>query len=230
MTVEPLRSDAPPKLVSTLFVQRGSVGCHVGILRRADEGSTFRLLHQAWHYETLDQTLDAYLDSGEPVWWVQPGLDDDESADLRTHAALVATRLTAGAIPYAFAARDASFARDGTLNLGESIGLTCATFVTRVFDSARIKLIREATWDTGRTAARAEEDTKAQETLVEYLKKSGDPERTRHGQRVGGEVGCTRVRAEEVAASVSFNDRPVEFARAERAGAALLARVSTDVS
>jgi hypothetical protein len=219
--VEVLQPEAPPGVDAAVFLHTGPVGAHVGVLYRASDEGEQRLVHQAWHHDSRVDEIPVYAtESGLPLWWVPPGLDQDELADLRSHAALVARRLRDGEIPYAFDPKDASVRSDGFVSLGRSLGLTCATFVMKVFEFARVQLLRGETW-TQRSPERRSEDEAAQRALVGYLHREA-PE---HAARIEREVGCIRIRAEEVAAASGFEQRPVPFADAEAAGRSLLGAI-----
>jgi len=154
--------------------------------------------------------------------WVQPGLDAYEQAALRAYAVRVAAALPAGGLPYGFPPGPAGFGPDGSVDLGESVGLTCSTFVTRLFDAAKVPLLQEATWASNRTAERVQEDTAVQEHLVAWLARGHAPDAARQAERLKSSIGSPRIRAEEVAAASSFTNRPVDFDTVEPAGRELL--------
>ncbi len=221
--VSPLTPVAMPSVDAALFLHRSPVGAHVGVAYRASDKGNVKLLHQAWHYDSRNEDAASYLAGFEhPVWWVQPGLDEDELADLCAHAELVGRRLRDGALPYAFDPKNSSVGDDGAVALGDSLGLTCATFVLRVFDAARVELLLTESWNTARSSTRLADDERAQRKLVAYLRREA-PE---HAAKVEREVGCTRIRAEEVAAASGMESRPVSFVDAALEGARLLAIVS----
>lgn len=199
-------------------VMPGAVGAHVGLLYHAAHPRMYRHLHLEWHFRLRS-------DSAPPAasFWVNPGLDEFESSDVSASARLIWERHEDGRIPYGFSP-DAHFDRAGTLTLGESRGLTCATFVLRVFEHANVPLVETITWDEGRTAERRQEDEAAQARLVSYLR--AREESRSHAELVAGEIGCTRVRAEEVAAASGMTGRPVQFLRAEPVGRQVLREVA----
>jgi hypothetical protein len=200
------------------------VGAHVGFVYAANDDGARRVLHQAWHHDTRDEALADFLaDSStpHPRLWVDPSLDVDEQNDLRAMVALVASKISTNQLPYALQRRDATVAVDGGVVLGTSLGLTCATFVTAVFAAAGVSLLDDSSWEA-RDDARVAEDDDAQRRIAEGLM-SRD---RNHAQRVRAEVGCTRVRAEEVAAASGMAPRPVRFVEACVHGAALRARLA----
>ncbi len=208
-------SSVAPAEDAVVTVMKGAVGAHVGLHYRADHGGSRRHLHLAFHFLLKDE-------SAPPAesHWVVPSLDELALADLRSSARLIARRHADGLVPYAFQKADATFERTGALTLNASRGLTCATFLSLVFQHAGISLLDEPTWDHGRSALRIEEDKAAQELLVSYLRRT--PGATDHAALVEREVGCARVRAEEVAAASGMTHHPVSFARAEPEGRRLL--------
>ena len=230
MNVCSLVPHPPPKVVAALFVQRGSVGAHVGVLH-ADDAGTLMLLHQAWHHVSLHEKLEDCLADPEQdsLFWVPPGLDEDEQNDLRAHAVLVAKRFHEGGLPYAFAPKNAVVGPDGRVNLGESYGLTCATFVILLFKAAHIPLVDEATW-LQRTPVREAEDRHVQEQIVDWLAQRGKEENIRQADCIAAEVGSVRIRAEEVAGASSCASRPINFMTAETLGKNVLAALANDMS
>lgn len=219
-----LDGNSLPGYPAAAVVHPSIVGAHVALLYQSDDSGSRRLLHQAWHHKTCDDDPRAYAHQAKvALQWVPPGLDDDELNDLRTHAALVAKHIRARTIPYAIAVRNAAFLSDGSVALGESLGLTCATFLLALFEAARVKLLALGSWDTDRTPERREEDEAAQRLIVSHLQ-GYDPE---HARLVEQDVGCTRVRAEEVAAASGVTERPADFARVEPEGRSVLSRLLT---
>jgi hypothetical protein len=199
---------------AVVTVSSGPVGAHVGILYLADDEGNCCHLHLAWHY-VLENVPNPPNDS----FWVEPEVDSYALSDVGASARLIAKRYEDGRIPYAFRPTGAMFAEDGTLQLHGSRGLTCATFVLRVFDHAQATLIDEQTWDI-RSAKRREQDERVQKKLVDYL--SRDPKSREHAKLVAEEIGCTRFRAEEVAAASGLQRHPIAFVRAEKAGRLVL--------
>lgn len=203
-----------PTESAVVTVMVGAVGAHVGILYRTDDAGSWRHLHLAFHFRLRNE-------SGAPhdAHWVVPQLDEIALADLSQSAWLIAQRHADGRVPYAFRS-GARFEPGGTLTLNQSLGLTCSTFVSLVFAHAGIPLIEEATWEVARSAERQVEDIAAQDRLVSYLRR--DPDARQHAERVAAEIGCTRVRAEEVAAASGMTGHPIPFARAEPEGRRVL--------
>jgi len=218
----PLRTfGARPDAVAVVWASAGATGAHVGVWYLRDEDDAGRVLHLAWHYELRE---DDFPPDG--AVWIASTLDENAANDLHASAVLIG-RHREGRVPYALANAGAKFAVDGTLDLNRSLGMTCAEFVLLVFEHAGIELISRRTWEN-LSAVRVEEDARAQEKLVSILRK-GTAEARLQATRIEHQVGaCTRIRAEEVAASSGLAPQPVEFSRAELAGRAILARVSAE--
>ncbi len=208
---------------AVVTVMPSVVGAHVGILYRIDRAGSRRHLHLAFHFDLRDEP-------GAPgdAHWVVPHLDEIALADLGQSAWLIARSHENGRVPYAFRKSSARFESGGTLTLNQSLGLTCSTFVSLVFAHAGIPLLEEGTWDLARSAERRLEDTAAQLRLVGYLRRT--PDAQEHADRVAAEIGCTRVRAEEVAAASGMTGHPIPFARAEPEGRRVLEAIQATSS
>jgi hypothetical protein len=198
--------DAHPSIASVVLM-KGAAGLHCGIFYHSGD-ATCRVLHLAFHYRLrCDVELEGW-------GYVLPEIDDVELRVLAGHCALLA--VTRPAIPYGFSFGKSRFEDDGKFvpAPGES-GLTCTTFVMKVFEWARIPLLDTARWEE-----RAE-DVEAQRLLVEMLREDGaSPE---HVAAVEREVGLARYRSEEVAAASACRARPMGFRDAAERGAIVLA-------
>lgn len=214
------RASVSPTKDAVVSVMKGAVGAHIGLLYLANDDGMRRHLHLAFHYRLAD-------DPGPPddAFWVEPYLDELELADIRASARLIARRQQEGRIPYAFQPRDACFNASGALQLNSSRGLTCATFVLLVFEHASITLLDATTWEGGRSVDRTREDDEAQAALVSILREY--PEGRLQAELVAGEIGCTRIRAEEVAAASGMVGRPISFAGAEPQGRLIIEEIRT---
>lgn len=188
----------------------GAVGLHTGLLFRAADGET-RVLHLAMHLR---------LESGTCEKWVcaDPGLDAIELDSVAGFCTLLNARRPR--LPYGFRLGESRLDESGRFVAGANeTGLTCATFVVAVFEWAKVPLIDVSTWEV-RT-----DDQEAQRELVEVLARSRDATKE-HIAAVKREVGCIRVRAEEVAASSTMSVRPVSFTDAAQIGKEVLAEFS----
>ncbi len=204
-----------PVVDAVVTVMKSPVGAHVGLLHVADDDGARSHLHMAWHFRLKNEPAPA-----SEAFWVEPRFDDLELADVGTSARLIARRHEDGRVPYGFPLADARFDTEGSLELNQSYGLTCATFVILIFAHAGITLLDAATWDRDRSDARKREDLAAHTFLVDELRKN--PESLEHAELVAANVTCTRIRAEEVAAASGMTVPPVAFARAEPQGRRML--------
>ena len=194
-------------LVAVLLVP-GAIGLHVGVWLHLGGAPVF--LHLAWH---LDLRCEA---PSEPAWWVVPQLSRAAQLLVSRRAAMVAVAHERGEVPYALNGRDVRFDDQGALLLGGRHGLTCASFVAVLFESAGVPLVDIDTWNQ-RDAARLAEDEDAQRRLVAALRQ----EHPEQAERVAPEIGCARLRPEEVAAASGMEPRPVAFPAAAAAGASV---------
>ena len=197
-----------------------SVHTHAGVLYQRAEDNAVRHLHLAWHHNLRD-------DSGLPgkTGWIEPTLSASVLDDVVFIAGLIAKRTENGTVPYGLALEGASLDDRGVVVFDGEQGLTCATFVMIVFAKVGVALLDRQTWVTGPDAARRAEDGKHQAALVAALRRTSGAQQ--HAERVSKEVGCTRFRAEEVAAATACSPQPVPYAVAEPAGRALLPHVKS---
>lgn len=204
------RVSTRPRQAAVVTVMEGLVGAHVGLdYQDADDEGARRHLHLAWHLRLENVPVPP-----ADAFWVEPRLPEAQLDDVAVAAHLIARQQEDGRVPYAFNPADARFDPDGTLQLNHSLGLTCATFVVRVFERAGIELLDTITWSQDRPVERQREDEDAQKALVMYLRR----ESRSHADLVEGQVGCTRIRAEEVAAASGMTGHPIPFMRAEPQG------------
>ena len=186
---------------------------HCGVIYRDAENQT-KYLHLAWHLELENEDV---LPKG---WWVLPTADEDALEDLATLAERVAEAHNDKKIPYAFERADARISKRNRIYLGKSYGLTCASFVALLFEKVGLPLVDLAEWGTGRSEKRIAEDSAVQERLVESLRHKY-PEQA---ALIQSEVGCARLRSEEIAAASGMSPQPLGIQRAE-AGAVIVWRV-----
>lgn len=171
-----------------------------------------RFLHLAWHLELRNEVV-----PDRDAWWVLSSLGRAQRLAVVGAAQLLAERYVDGAVPYGFALAGVAVWDDGTLDLAGGSGLTCASFLAVLHAAAQAPLVDLPTWEQ-RTEQRRDQDKEVQQRLVTYLAKQHPVQ----AQRVRAEVGCTRLRSEEVASASGLRDRPAEFATCEAAGRALL--------
>jgi hypothetical protein len=176
---------------------------HTGILHKEEVSDEARLAHLAWHNQLKNgQPKDDYL-------WVDPPIPQRRARQVAARCRQI-LRANYRGIPYAFSPPNDCFDLEtGSLLLGPSrVGLTCASFVLAVFDSAGIRLADYDTWPRQRAG-----DFEWQKHVIEQLQEDGaSPE---HIALVKDEMGATRYRPEEVAACAAANQVPCPFSVAD---------------
>lgn len=109
------------------------------------------------------------------------------------------------AIPFALSGWESVFeVKSGHLILrGNAVGLTCSSFVMAVFLSVGISLIDFGKWPN------REDDEPNQNRLVSLLEKvKANPS---HINAVRAQIGCVRIKPEEVAVSVQSPTLPADY-------------------
>jgi len=214
------------------------VGAHVALWYSCEPPGSRRLLHQAWHYLTCDDTPAEFLARGHgcgPVVMVVPTLDEDEGEHLRLMCIVVAQRLrkTRG-IGYAIDSHDVKLRLDGSFDMGASRGVTCATFVLKIFQALSIPFLLENTWKEITDQDRLNEDKTAHKAVVAGLRATARKTTDRqdreeieeHARAIEAEIDAPRVRAEEIAAASGLTPRPGTYATVEPPGRAVLCAVN----
>lgn len=206
-----------------VVAHKSPVGAHVALWYRSGSTGGRRLLHHAWHYLTCDDTPAEFLARGQgggPVVTVVPTLDEDEAEHLRLMCMIVAQRLkTTGGIGYALNSQDVRIREDGTFDLGASRGVTCATFILKIFQALSLPLLIEKTWADITDPGRLLDDRNAYKTIVAGLLAIA-------GKKTDRQFETPRIRAEEVAAASGLTPRPGPYATVEPPGRAVLRAVN----
>lgn len=191
-------------------------GLHAGVVYRIDDEDE-QYLHLEWHLKLRRQV------PPPEGFFVESALKRAKRLAVANQAAVVAEKYTNGAVPFGFGLVGVTMLSDGSIELNGSSGLTCASFVAVLHESAGAALILPESWDE-RSQRRLREDESAQEGLVAHLRRDNHH---KQAERLEREVGCTRVRSEEIAASSGLPHRPVDFSAAEPAGRDVLAQLDT---
>lgn len=205
---------------AVVFVMKGVVGAHVGIDYSDAEGAR-RHIHLAGHHRLTDEPM--HMDGRA---WVETQIDELMLQDVATVARQIARKHAEHRIPYGFDLKGPDFDAQGRLDLKGGLGLTCATFVLKVFARGRVELLSLASWNSDRSDARIQEDNDAQHELIKTFRHRDEA----HFARVEAQVGSTRVRAEEVAAASTLANLPAPYAEVEPLGRALLDAVQAALS
>lgn len=176
---------------------------HIGFVYK-DADDNVRLLHLRWHYElSNDEFSNEYL-------WLELPIDPINKMHLATVCSLIVTSNVQG-IPYSLGLGDSNFTETGNFVAQNSYaGLTCATFVMRVFDSQRLPIIDLDKWKHRKS------DKKWQRQILQklelWLKHKNYEEKYIHGylayQNRLINAGCARYKPEEVAAASAMESPP----------------------
>lgn len=171
---------------------------HCGVVHQL-ESDPARLLHLEWHARLADvpwPPSDEYL-------WVPLRLHA-----IRRDAVIAKCRLIATARPsisYGVQFDGARFLENGLVQYqGSTHGMTCATFVLAVLDSAGVPLLKTADWKS------RPEDAAWHDWIVAQLRKTAGVSKA-HADNVAAEKGCARFRPEEVAGACAGSRRPLGF-------------------
>lgn len=197
-------------------------GPHAAILYRSAEGRP-KFLHLAWHRVLRDE---GFAGQEQEFVSVEPNLERDDRVALAAYCRRIAlANMARRAIPYNLRYEPGTtFDPDtGDFLLPEgATGLSCATFVVQVFRSAGLPILDASTWPPARP-----KDRERQRTLIEWLRDYPDP---RHrdpiqADRLEAEVGCPRIRPEEVAGACLEDEIPAGFEQCEPNGCFLIGLV-----
>jgi hypothetical protein len=157
----------------------------------------------AWHNQLKNgQPKDAYL-------WIDPPIPTRRARQVAARCRQILRENTRG-IPYAFSPPNDCFdIETGGFLFGPSrVGLTCASFVLAVFDSAGVRLADYATWPQTRA-----DDVQWQQSVIRQLEEDGaEPE---HIAFINNESGAVRYRPEDVAGCAAADQLPCPFDIAE---------------
>ncbi len=191
-------------------------GTHVGVAYRGPEG-TEQFLHFCFH---LDLENEDFAPSRSRYVCVVPNLHRAELVALAGFCRRVYRANARGVIPYnlAYEAGTMLDPDTGDLVIAENgTGMTCATFVVHLFRSLGIPIIDMTDWPAGRPG-----DRERQEELVRMLATHPSPEYMAHAARIRGQIGCPRVRPEEVAGACLEDVLPAAFEQCESNGRTIL--------
>lgn len=203
-----------------IFITRTGAGTHTGILFQ--DRDILKILDLQWHNRLRAATCS--MGGGSPPH-VVPKLEPEEVHDVRGMCRLVCERHQDGQrIPYAFGMRS-WFNHAGNIVLGDGYGLTCSTFVVKIFAAVGVNLVSHDEWP------KRPEDVERQSELIELMKKGAPgvpPVPTDHISRVESELPCFRIRPEEISGAALFDVYPVNFPDSELAGKWLIRQIGLD--
>ena len=187
--------------VAIAVVARGQH--HVGLLHQEEVLDEVRLAHLAWHHQLKNsQPKDAYL-------WINPPIPTRRARQVAARCRQI-LRANRRGIPYAFSPPNDCFdAETGRFLFGPTrVGLTCASFVLAVFDSAGIRLAEYGSWPPRRAG-----DVEWQQSVLRQLEEAASD--AEHITFVRNEIGAVRYRPEDVAGCAAADQVPCPFHVAE---------------
>jgi hypothetical protein len=190
-------------------------GPHAAIVYRSAEGP-LKILHLAWHRDLREGD---FASQHERYICVRPNLERDDSVALAGYC----RRIFKGSarhngIPYNLRYDlETRFDPDtGDLILpSEASGLNCATFVVQVFRSSGNPILDGTSWPPPRP-----KDIERQRLLVDFMRSNPDSRHRNPEQAdiMSREIGCPRIRPEEVAGACLEDDLPARFDKCEANG------------
>ena len=198
----------PPQWLAVLLDRTPHGNLHLGLHYRLPTGES-AAVHHGWQ-DPLQQEWDLH------GLYAVPAVDDIRLRTLALRCGLVAKRYKTTAIKYAMCWRGSSFDRTGALILGPGEqGLTCATFVLALFKSDNFDLIDLATWPD-----RPELAAELAQMAVRI-----PPAEVAQNLAAEAASGVVRILPEEVFGAALHARPPVQFAQAQAAGSASVARL-----
>lgn len=135
---------------------------HAALIYRNDDGDPW-LLHLRGHEELSHEPWDASFH------WIEfVGIPVKVQELLADWAVIVAGNGNANPIPYSIIlSKERNFAEDGTfINRNDGSGLTCATFLLKIFQDYGLPLIDQESWPQGRMS-----DIKWAQKILSYFRK-----------------------------------------------------------
>lgn len=199
------------KLIAVGICRTDRGNTHTGVAYRHSNGKV-HFFHQAWDHDTRDNPIAAESQQmGGPFFCITPTIEDDRAMAIASFWEFVASR----GEQIAYALRDDPEAlfdpNTGMLAIPNGRGLSCSTFVLVLFRSVRFPYIDTTGWPVNRPG-----DAEFQARLVNFLDNCCDDKE--HVEAVRMEIGCERIRPEEVAGAALYLDLPVRYHCAEDAG------------
>ena len=200
-----------------VVVCRSGEGTHAGVAYRGPDG-TPRLLHLAFHLDLRDDDF--------AIWraryvCVVPNLRQPDLVALAGYCRRIQTVNSAGGIPYNLEYEPGTrFDPDtGDCVLAEGgTGMSCATFVVHLFRSSANPIVDVKGWQV-----REPEDSQRQAQFVRAMEQNPSPAFQAQAARIRGQIGCPRVRPEDVAGGCLEDTLPAPFEWCDANGRCVLA-------
>lgn len=211
----------PIETVAVVVCRSGN-GTHAGIAYRGEDGLP-RLLHLAWHLALFD---DDFQFARNDYLSVIPNLRRADAIALAGYCRRIFRVNNAGGqrVPYNLEYEPGTgFDPDtGDLVLPKgATGMSCSTFVVHVFRSSGNPLIEATGWPADRPG-----DRERQEELVRMLENHPAPHYRGQGARVRSQIGCPRIRPEDVGGACLEDRLPAGFDQCDLNGRMILAALN----
>ena len=182
--LKPVSAENAPVIGVAITITKGG-NTHAGIVYR-DEKDKPRLLHLEFHKSLKNDPI------GPDYLCADPELEIEDAEVVGGYCRQIATDNPPiwFAIHYNPHAKFAKF-KEKMAFTGDDKGLNCSTFVLTIFSSAGPRLIDTSNWP------KRPEDKAWHEKLVKFLESTDAS--PAHIKRVKKDIGCARIRPEEVA-------------------------------
>jgi hypothetical protein len=200
-----------------VVVCRSGNGTHAGVAYRGPDGAA-RLLHLAFHLDLRDNDFDRVRSR---FVCVVPNLRRADLVALAGYCRRIFLTNSAGRIPYNLAYEPGTTFDPDTGDLilpSDGTGMSCATFVVHLFRSAGNPLIDLTNWPADRAG-----DREPQEELVRMMQTDPSPIYQAQAARIRSQIGCPRVRPEDVAGGCLEDVLPAGFEQCDSNGREILA-------
>lgn len=190
---------------------------HIGLLYRVAVRQPVLLLHLPWHNKLCSDAVTA-----DYVLWVDPSIPEDRAKVVAAYCRRIWRKNEANGLPYGLSHPNRFFDHTGTVLGGPAkLGLTCATFVLAVFDTARLPLIRYETWRNP-----TDKDIKRQRKLAKRLEDDSQVT-AEHVRAFAREIGNIRYAPLEVAGAATSDSLPTDYEYAARVATHIRRRLAT---
>jgi hypothetical protein len=206
-------SNVSPQTVSSVGVAIHQHGQHIGILYRVSENDPTRLLHLGWHKKLRSSRV-----TSDYVCWVRPGIGSDRGDAVAALCRRIWKQNRKRQLTYGLSCPNQFFDTGGNqLKVPAKVGLTCASFVLAVFETAGLPLVRYETWPVANTA-----DIRWQKAVHKALEADQRVDRA-HTRAFAREIGNMRYRPLHVAAASASDEIPTTHFSASK----LVAKIET---
>jgi hypothetical protein len=179
-------------------IMQSGDGHHVGLLYRLDD--SVRLLHLGWHRDLRDQPVS----DGMRYLWAPIELTQEEQVALSAMASEVAVNVQPTDLRYGLDWNYVDSAglfdsEDKVIVYPVGKGVTCATFLYALFMWWGYKPVDSSTWKN------LDGDEVWQAWVVSLLAGSENEDSCNQARELAADVGCLRLRPEQIAAACAFD-------------------------